>query len=108
MSPSATRVGPGAKCQTMTFDCGAVESSWAPTMYPGDDPSAVLAGTGVKAREPSALCRRCVASAKYHADTGELHDVSPASGLGIAQMLAGTRGGAGGGSLDTVWPVVVE
>src|SRR6266566_3545018 len=40
-------------------------------MYPVDDPSAVLAGTGVKASDPSALCRRCVASAKYHADTGE-------------------------------------
>src|ERR1700730_7610852 len=108
MSPSATRVGPGAKCQTMTFDCGAIESSWAPTMYPGDDPSAVLAGTGVKAREPSALRRRCVASAKYHADTGELHDVSPASGLGIAQMVAVTKGEGGTVALETLLPVGVE
>ena len=92
MSPSATSVGPEAKCQTMTFDCAAVVSSWAPTMYPVDDPSAVSAGTGVKASDPSALCRRCVASAKYHADTGELQVVSPASGLGMAHMLAVTKG----------------
>src|SRR5467141_3026823 len=95
MSPSATKVGPGAKCQTITFDWAAVVSSWAPTMYPGDEPSAVLAGTGVKASEPSALCRRCVASAKYQADTGELHDVAPASGLGIAHRLAVTKGKVG-------------
>src|SRR6202171_3323064 len=102
MSPSATNVGPGAKCQTMTFDCGAVESSWGATRYPGDDPAAVLAGTGVKASEPSALRRRCVASAKYHADTGELHDVSPASGLGIAQMVGVTKGEGGTMSLGPV------
>ena len=76
----------------MTFDCAAVVSSWAPTMYPVDDSSAVLAGTGVKASEPSALCRRWVASAKYHADTGELQVVSPASGFGIAHKLAVTKG----------------
>src|ERR1700694_2556348 len=108
MSPSATSVGPGAKCHTITFDCGAAVSSWAATMYPGVDPSALLAGTGVKASEPSVLCRRCVASAKYHADTGELHDVSPASGLGIAQMLAVTKGYVGTVSLDTLAPIVMK
>src|SRR3984893_18509496 len=56
-------------------------------MYPGDDASTVLAGTGVKAGEPSALCSRCVASAKYQAETGELQVVSPARGLGVAQPL---------------------
>jgi len=34
-----------------------------------------------------------VASAKYHADTGELQIVSPASGFGIAHMLAGAAKG---------------
>src|SRR2546428_11104316 len=102
MSPSATNVGPGAKCQTITFDCAAVVSSWAPTTYPVDDPSAVLGGTGANASEPSALCRRCGASAKYPADTGELHDESPASGLGIAPRVAGTTGGGGRGSPESL------
>ena len=83
----------------MTFDCDAAVSSWAPTMYPVDDASTVLAGTGVNASEPSALCNRCAASAKYQADTGELQVVSPASGLGIAQMLAVTNGKVGTVSL---------
>src|ERR1700737_4101376 len=95
MSPSATSVGPAAKCQTITFDCGVVVSSWAATMDTGDDASTVLAGTGVKAGEPSALLSRWVASAKYQADTGELQVVSPANGLGIAQRFAVTKGEVG-------------
>src|SRR6185369_10671957 len=68
-SPSLTSSGEPAtraQCQTMTFGAEVPVPStgeWAATMYPNVDASAVFAGTGVKATEPSALCRIWVASA---------------------------------------------
>src|SRR5712691_194342 len=94
MSPSATRTGLGrdSMCHCITLACGASVASWAPKIGSLVTLSAVLAGIGVKAKVPSAFLRRCVASAKYVAVTGELQVESLAAGLGIAQTLAVTKG----------------
>src|SRR5438128_2040855 len=107
MSPSATRVGPGIVCQTITFDWAVTEGSCAATMYPlVGVVSAVFAGTGVNAGEPSAFFSWWVASAKAVAGPVELQLASLAAGLLIAQMLAVTKGGVAWLSSKTLAPNV--
>src|ERR1700730_11453665 len=93
MSPSATREGPGVMCHTITFDWVVTDGSCAATMYPLVELSALFAGTGVNAGEPSAFLSWWVASAKAVASPVELQVVSFGAGFLIAQMFAVTKGG---------------
>src|SRR6266581_1716419 len=92
MSPFGTSTGPGVMCHTIAFDCGALDGSWAATMRPLAELSAVFAGTGVKASVPSAFFSRWFASAKCVADTVPLHVDWLADGFGMAQTSAVTKG----------------